>query len=259
MNRVLMGVAVVFAATIFGCATAPQGNGTFRIMSYNIRHGESMERVTDARAAGRVMAAEAPRFVGVQEVDMGTRRVNGADTCRILEQVTGLHATFAKAIDFDGGEYGNAVLSREVPLDVKRIPLPGAEPRVLLLCEFDDCWFGTMHLAVDSEEARMKSIEIIRKAVADCAGKPVFLSGDWNARPSSPVLRGLKEFLSVLSPEDEATFHGGRPTSGARFCIDYIAVDSAHLGKYAVRERRVIPDARTSDHHPVVVTVGCGD
>ena len=248
MRDVLKAVVVVaLSAVFFGCASVPEGRESFRMMSYNIHHGAGMDKALDFRRIARIVAAEHPRFVGLQEVDQKTERVKGADTCAILGMRTGLHATFARAIDLQGGEYGNAVLSREVPLDVKRIPLPGAEPRVLLLCEFDDCWFGTMHLAVDSEEARMKSIEIIRKAVADCGAKPVFLSGDWNAKPDSSVLEGLRGFLSVLSGENEATC--------GRLCIDYIAVDSAHRGEFAVRGRRVVQNRVASDHMPVVVEV----
>ena len=259
MNRVRIIVAAAIAAVAFGCVTAPRESGSFRIVSYNIHHGEDMDGVTDVRRAGWVIARESPRFAGVQEVDQKTARVNGADSCAILEKTTGLHATFAKAIEFGGGEYGNAVLSREIPLDVRRIPLPGSEPRVLLLCEFEDCWFGTKHLAVDSEEARLGSIEIIRKAVAACDPKPVFLSGDWNARPDSSVLKGLKEFVSILSSESEATFHGGQANDVERpnhdKCIDYIAVDAAHRGEYAVRERRVVQDRKTSDHMPIVLEI----
>ena len=250
MSRIRIIVAAAIAVVTCGCVTAPgHRSGAFRMMSYNIRHGAGMDGKLDLERIGRIVAAERPRFVGVQEVDQLTRRVGGADSCAILEKTTGLHATFAKAIAFKGGEYGNAVLSREVPRSVRRIPLPGAEPRVLLLCEFDDCWFGTMHLAVDSEEARMKSIELIRKAVLECGAKPVFLSGDWNASPDSSVIGELKGFLSVLSSETEPTFHLRES------CIDYIAVDAAHRGEYALRGRRVVQNRKASDHMPVVVDV----
>lgn len=250
MNKLRIIMAAAIAAVAFGCVTAPgQRNGAFRMMSYNIHHGEGMDKKLSVWRVGCAVLSESPRFAGIQEVDRKTERVKGVDSCRTLEKVTGMHATFAKTIDLQGGEYGNVVLSREVPLSVRRIPLPGGEPRVLLLCEFGDCWFGTMHLAVDSEEARARSVEIIRKAVADCGGKPVFLSGDWNAKPDSVVLAGLKGFLSVLSSEQEPTFHP-RPC-----CIDYVAVDSAHRGEFTVRGRRVVQNHVASDHMPVVVEV----
>lgn len=244
--------AAVLSAALCGCVSAPRtgdDGGTFRIVSYNIRHGQGMDGKVNVRRVGLNIGWTAPRFVGVQEVDRRTQRVNGVDSCAVLAKASGLHATFAKAIDFDGGEYGNAVLSREVPLSVKRVPLPGAEPRVLLLCEFEDCWFGTMHLAVDSEEARIKSVELVREAVASCGGKPVFLTGDWNALPDSPVIGELKGFLSVLSSERDATFHPREQ------CIDYVAVDAAHRGDYVLRGRHVVQDRKTSDHMPSVVDV----
>ena len=251
--------AVCAVMLLTGDANARVEPTGFRIMSFNTHHGETMDKVIDLRKAGEVVNAERPRFAGLQEVDRRTSRIGRQDACDVLAKMTGMHATFAKAISLGGGEYGNALLSREEPLAVRRIPLPGKEPRVLLLCEFADCWVGVTHLAIDSEEARLGSISAIRAAVSDCGAKPVFLMGDWNASPTSKVLAGLREFLTVLSDESGATFHGGRSEPGALDdpdgCIDYIAVDSAHCGDYAVRARRTVRDLRTSDHLPIVVEV----
>ena len=233
--------------------------GAFSIVSYNIRHGLDMRGTIELRAAGWIAFWENPRFAGFQEVDQKTSRVGGADTCAVLAQTLGMHATFAKAISFGGGDYGNALLSREEPLAVRRIPLPGAEPRVLLLCEFDDCWVGVTHLAVDSDEARIASVAILRDAVAACAPKPVFLMGDWNATPDSPVLRELRSFLTILSDETTATHHGAdfdpAHKHNPAHCIDYIAVDSAHRDLFALRGRRVIEQRTASDHAPQVVEI----
>lgn len=230
------------------------------MVSYNIHHGAGMDGVVDFRNAAWVVMRERPRFVGLQEVERKSRRVSGVDGCAVLAKTSGMHVTFAKAIDYAGGEYGNAVLSEEPPLDVRRIPLPGAEPRVLLLCEFGDCWFGTTHLEVGSEEERLAALSIIREAVGEYGrAKPVFLSGDWNSAPDSSVLRGIRGFATVLSTEDAATFHGGLSNDVERAnhdrCIDYIAVDAAHRGDYLLRGRRVVPDRRNSDHMPIVVEV----
>ena len=255
--------AVCAVMLLTGDANARVEPTGFRIMSFNTHHGETMDKVIDLRKAGEVVNAERPRFAGLQEVDRRTSRIGRQDACDVLAKMTGMHATFAKAISLGGGEYGNALLSREEPLAVRRIPLPGKEPRVLLLCEFADCWVGVTHLAVDSEEARLGSISAIRAAVSDCGSKPVFLMGDWNASPTSKVLAGLREFLTVLSDESGATFHGGRSEPEALDdpdgCIDYIAVDSAHCGDYAVRARRTVRDLRTSDHLPIVVEVAPPD
>ena len=239
--------------------TPPEGGTAFTIVSYNIHHGEGLDGTLDLGAPGKIVMKENPRFVGLQEVDQLTTRVGRADTCAVLAAATGLHAPFAKAIDFAGGEYGNALFSREEPLAVRRIPLPGAEPRVLLLCEFDDCWVGVTHLAVDSAEARIKSIGIIRDAVAACGDKPVFLMGDWTASPDSEVLAGLRGFMTILSDETTCTCHGETFDSGKLHdpsrCIDYIAVDTAHLGNYVLRDRHVIEERHVSDHAPQMIEV----
>ena len=95
------------------------------MVSYNIHHGAGMDGVVDFRNAAWVVMRERPRFVGLQEVERKSRRVSGVDGCAVLAKTSGMHVTFAKAIDYAGGEYGNAVLSEEPPLDVRRIPLPG--------------------------------------------------------------------------------------------------------------------------------------
>ncbi len=239
--------------------TPTAGEKAFTIVSYNIRHGENLDGIIELGAPGKVAMREHPRFVGLQEVDQLTTRVGGADTCAVIAATTGLHATFAKAIDFAGGEYGNALLSREKPLAVRRIPLPGAEPRVLLLCEFDDCWVGVTHLAVDSAEARIQSIGIVRAAVEACGGKPVFLMGDWNASPDSEVLAGMRGFMTILSDEKTCTCHGKifDPASlhDTSRCIDYIAIDTAHAGNYVLRDRHVIEERHVSDHAPQMIEV----
>jgi len=244
---------------LIGSATASDATcGKFKIMSYNIRHGQRMDGTLDLSAAGKVIAAEHPRFVGLQEVDVNTERIGGKNNLDAISAETGLTATFAKAIPLTGGAYGNAVLSQERPISVRRIPLPGGEPRVLLLCEFGDCWFGTTHLAVDSAKARTESVGLIRRAVSECAPKPVFLTGDWNSEPGSEVLKGMCGFMTILSPTDRNTFHGGRPVvtpADRDFCIDYIAVDSSTAAAWQTSDARVIEDRQTSDHFPLVLTV----
>ena len=181
------------------------------------------------------MLKERPDFAGLQELDVNAHRSGRVDQPAELARLTGMHATFAKAIDLPtGGEYGVAVLSREKPLSVVRKPLPGPEPRVLLLCEFTNCWFGTTHfdsgtVPGDPAPAHIMSVPIVSNAVARCAAaKPVFLTGDWNAVPQSPLAERMRGFLTTLNDTS-------KPTNGnLRRCIDYVTVDSAH----ARRSRR---------------------
>ncbi|MBO7721325.1 MAG: endonuclease/exonuclease/phosphatase family protein [Kiritimatiellae bacterium] len=262
--------AVLFAAA--GCSPeqgrTAQGAADprpLKMMSYNIRHCYGMDVTVDVQRVTAVINAEKPDIVGLQEIDRKGDRVNGVDQPAELGRLCGMHPTFAKTISLPGnGEYGVMVLSREKPLKVGRIPLPGEEPRMLLLCEFRDMVFGTTHLSVANEKERLDSIDIIRRSIAGFApGKPVFLTGDWNSTPDSKVLQGMREFMSVISDEKCCTYHGGpnlsdemrKLWSTGRFCIDYIAVDRAHAAEFSASDARVIDERVASDHAPVVVTV----
>ena len=228
----------------------------FKIMSFNIRHGKTLKNQVNLAASASVIKKESPRFVGLQEVDLNTRRIAGVDVRDVFEKTTGMHFTFAKAINLQGGQYGVALLSKEKPMNVRTIPLGGAEPRVILMCEFADCWVGTFHFAhvFKDEKSRVDSIAVVRKVVEDFSKKkPVFMTGDWNALPNSDTITSFRKFMVVLNNPREATFHG----SGGNVskCIDYVALDRSHRAKYIVRGRRVVEDRQTSDHAPVIVQV----
>ena len=261
--KIGLKLAAATAALMFGGVCFAQGvtetSRELKLMSFNIRHGADKDNKMHLDATAAAIAAERPDFVGLQEVDVNAKRSGVVDEATELGRRMGLHATFAKAIPLQGGSYGVAVLSREKPLSVVRKPLPGKEPRVLLLCEFGDFWFGTTHLDL-VEDMRLASVEIIRSAVCERAkDKPVILSGDWNARPNSAVMEKLREFLRVVSGEKCITFHGfAKPKPGdasREHCIDYIAVDRLQGGRVEVRDAHVVPDRVTSDHSPIVATV----
>lgn len=227
-----------------------------RLMSYNIRHCAGADNQVDVPRVAEVIKREKPDFVGLNEVDRCATRSHGIDMPEELGRLTGLHATFAQAIPLQGGGYGNAVLSREKPLSVLRVPLPGREPRVLLLCEFKDFWFGTSHFALQATN-QLTTAKIIRRVVKEkAAAKPVFITGDWNCPPDSAPIKSLREYMKVISSEKCRTFHGFKkhaPDSG--YCIDYIAVDQGAAARVKVKEAHVTSNVVASDHNPVVVTI----
>jgi len=238
--------------------TVAKAPGGFKILSFNVCHCQGMDGVLDIPRTAAVVNRERPRFACLQEIDCRTTRVKGVDEAAELGRLTGMVPTFAKTIDYAGGEYGVMLLSRETPLKVERLPLPGAEPRVLLLAEFADCLVGCTHLSVAAASEREESVRLMAKALEGRA-KPVFLAGDWNSLPGSSVLKGLAGYVEVLSGTDTRTYHG-RPEAGpsgtARdFCIDYIAVDRGHAKDFRVVDRGTIEDRNTSDHAPIFVTV----
>ena len=72
-------------------------------------------------------------------------------------------------------------------------------------------------------------------------------------------MKGLKEFVTVISPEHGIhTFH--KWTLNRKECvIDYIAVDKAHAGDFSIMGAWEVPDRMTSDHSPIVVELAFAD
>ncbi|MBR4653712.1 MAG: family 20 glycosylhydrolase [Kiritimatiellae bacterium] len=249
------------ALALASAADGPSQRAEVKLMSYNVMHCEGMDgRIDVARTAARIRM-EDPDFACLQEIDWRTARVAGVDEPGELARLTGMHATFARAIFYRGGQYGVMVLSREKPIGVVKLPLPGREPRVLLVCEFKDCVVATSHLSVAGREEREASVPIIRDALARY-GKPVFFTGDWNATPESDVLKALGGFLTVVSDQKGRTWHGrsqfgpkGELLDRSPHCIDYIAVDARHASGFEVVDAHVVEDRATSDHAPVVTTL----
>lgn len=82
-----------------------------RVLSYNIHHGRGIDDQVDLERLAKVINDCQPDLVALQEVDNGTQRTNGVDQTAELARLTGLHAQFARQIDFEGGQYGQALLS----------------------------------------------------------------------------------------------------------------------------------------------------
>lgn len=222
---------------------------TLRLMTYNVKNCVGMDgRRSYWRVAGAI-ARVVPDVVAVQELDSVTQRSKGDFVLGELADITKMHATFAPAIDFDGGKYGVGILSREEPRSVQVVPLPGREEeRVLLVAEFDRYVFCCTHLSLTAED-RMASLPFIVEAVRGW-DKPVFLAGDWNAAPSSPFVEALGHDFVLLSDTAQATYPSPAPVE----TLDYVAAFRPAKGVRVVAAS--VPEERAaSDHRPVVVSI----
>lgn len=237
---------VVLIALLLGMALVSLGqNQQLQIMSYNVRHCAGMDLMIDYDRTAAVIAQQQPDVVALQELDSMTGRSGNRDQLGELASRTGYHLVFGAAIDFDGGQYGVGILSHEIPLSIRRIPLPGEEPRVLLVVELEDYVIACTHL--DLEEAqRMASVPLIIEE-AQRWQKPFLLAGDWNDTTDSKLLKAMTQYFTVLS-SDEATYPADEPTE----CIDYVGVFN---GRAEAIESHVIDEPEASDHRPLVVWV----
>ena len=121
--RILLPAAV--CGLLLGACT--QRQTTLKFMSYNIRNGRGIDNVQDLGRVAEIINRTAPDIVALQELDSVTGRMAGRFIPGELGEMTGMHARFCRAIDYDGGAYGVGLLSRDEPLAVRRIPLPGRE------------------------------------------------------------------------------------------------------------------------------------
>ena len=237
---------VVLIALLLGMALVSLGqNQQLQIMSYNVRHCEGMDMVVDYDRTASVIVQQHPDVVALQELDSMTGRSGRHDQLGELASRTGYHPVFGAAIEFNGGLYGVGILSREMPVSTKRIPLPGEEPRLLLVVELEDYVIACTHL--DLEEAqRLASVPLIVEE-AQRWQKPFLLAGDWNDTPDSELLKAMTQYFTVLSG-NEATYPADKPNE----CIDYVGVFNSRAEAI---ESHVIDEPEASDHRPLVVRV----
>ena len=215
-----------------------------KMMSYNVRHCAGMDMKVDYDRTAEVIRRQQPDVVALQELDSVTGRSGHLDQLAELANRTQYFPVFGGAIDFDGGKYGVGVLTREQPLSTKRIPLPGEEPRVLLVVELQDYVIACTHLDLE-EEQRLASVPLI-VAEAQRWQKPFILAGDWNDESNSKLLKDLTQYFTIHSG-NMATYPADEPQE----CIDYIAT---FKGQPAMAlEYGVVNEPAASDHRPIVV------
>lgn len=256
---------MLFIGSSLGCAgSRNRSPAQLTVLTYNIHHAEGTDKQLDlARIAGVIRASGAD-FVAMQEVDKGTKRSGGVDQVAELARLTGMHPAYGRAMDYDGGQYGNAVLSRWPITSVRVRALPWTdgdrrEPRCAVSATArppgtgDAIEFISTHLdhTRDSVDrlAQVQAINASWAAGARAASRPVILAGDFNSQPGSAPMNALSDAWRLVSGADPAapTCCGEKPTVK----IDHVFVNPP--GRWRVVEQRVLDEPVASDHRPVLV------
>lgn len=255
MVAILSSLAVLLA----GCSALPGGGSgsadradTLRVMSYNIKHGQGNDGRVDLRRIADVINAQDPDVVALQEIDRRVDRTGGDDQARTLGSLTGLDHAFGAFMDYDGGEYGMAVLSRWPIVRVTNERLPdGDEPRTALKVRVRSPTTGRevvvvgIHFYRTDAERAAQAQRLVQTLEAETA--PVILVGDFNSEPDSDVIDGFIDGWNVLSKgRDRFTFPSHRPERE----IDYIMVRPAR--SFYVLAHEVLDEPVASDHRPLI-------
>jgi endonuclease/exonuclease/phosphatase family metal-dependent hydrolase len=242
-------VVLVFSCVGISAQSPVDSTRVLRILTYNILHGETMQGDFDLDQIARVIKSADPDLVALQEVDFFTRRAKHMDLATELGQRTGLAPLFGKAMPYDGGEYGEGILSRYSFLSTRNHALPageGKEPRAALeahvvLQSGDTIVFVGTHFDHTGEADRIRQASRVNELLAD-RDMPILLAGDLNARPDSKTMEVLFSEWTPSAGEFDPTF----PSLGPRVKIDYVLYRPAN--RWRVIEIRVICDSIASDH-----------
>jgi endonuclease/exonuclease/phosphatase family metal-dependent hydrolase len=224
---------------------------TVRVLSYNIHHAEGMDGRIDLDRIAKVILSVNPDAVALQEVDVKTARSGGVHQIEELARLTSMKWFFGKTIDHQGGDYGNAVLTKLPATFARNAPLPGKEPRALMEVTLDVAGakvaFFATHLDASREEtARVAAAKAILKLAK---GKnPAILAGDLNAVPGSETIT-LLEAKSAWTRAGAPDILPTIPVKEPRRQIDFILYRPAN--RWRAVEIRVLDEPVASDHRPI--------
>jgi endonuclease/exonuclease/phosphatase family metal-dependent hydrolase len=226
------------------------------VLTYNIHHGEGADGKLDLERIARVIRQAEPDLVALQEVDQKTERTGRVDQPAQLARMTGLKFVFGGNLKLQGGDYGNAVLSR---LPIRRHAnhaLPShdqGEQRGVLEVEVESPSGSALLLLATHLDHRRGDFERLAsaKAINDLAAsrpdQPAILAGDLNAVPDSAVLIRIFESWTNSTDRPLPTIPVARPERQ----IDYVLVRPAP--RWNVIEAKVLDEAVASDHRPLLV------
>jgi len=156
---------------------------TLRIGSYNIQHGALASG--DLTLIGDVIKNARLDICGIQEVDLGTARVNGADQPALLAAAAGMeYYRFTRSIDYRGGEYGTLILSHYPIEEFTATKLYSGEKEgravghTVINVNGRRIDFFNTHLSYESRELRRVQFGELRVMLDDCG--TYILTADFN-------------------------------------------------------------------------------
>ena len=232
---------------------------TIRVMTYNIHVGVGMDKKLDLQRIADVINRERPDLVGLQEVDRGVRRTEGKDEIVELAKMTSMEFAFAPNLDYQGGKYGVAILSRwPIKNTVHRMfeNKRESERRGMLAIEIEvdkkTINFVTTHLDYQFEDGRFFETEQLMKFL-DGAKGPLIVVADLNDVPEGSAYKLMltkfdDAWVTIRAKGDGFSYPADKPVKR----IDHIFYRTSDR----VRAKKAwVVATLASDHVPVVAEV----
>ena len=238
-------------AALCGCAAADAAERPLAVASYNIRSFRGMDGERDIDRTIAALKKIPFDICGLQEV----RKTDEDETAPIEQAAAklGMKAYFAQTLARPGFIYGIGLLSK-YPFEVVEqltLPIPPEhEPRTAIIAKIDRpegvFYFINTHLSANRDDAgRREQLAMILETVRAKNYTPAILVGDLNSKPESKTIELLNEEWEVFGDET-FTYPARKP----RARIDYIA--GYPKGAFRALRYRVVRDAASSDHRPLV-------
>ncbi len=247
------------------CSGRGEDAKSIRVLCYNIHYGQGNDGVYDVERLAKVIEATKPDLVALQEIDVMVERSGRVHQILELGKLTGMASRYGPTQHYQGGLFGNGVLSRLPILDVVIYPLPYTEateetvtyPRaaIAVTVEAPDgkpLRFVSTHFQHNLEPDRIEEAKEINRLFVDDKEDSVrtILAGDMNALPDSEPIAILLEQWEIAKDEGLAPT---APSKAPRSRIDYILTRKSD--KLSVKEASVIDEKMASDHLPVFAII----
>jgi endonuclease/exonuclease/phosphatase family metal-dependent hydrolase len=253
ISKVVVVVVISLGINV-GCKsvqpTKTSSDEAITILSYNVRNCLGLDNTVNYQRVANVINKTHADIVALQELDSATSRSKGVSVLNELATLTGMVPTYRASINYQGGKYGIGILTREKPLKVEGMALPGKEERrSVVVVEMKNYALACSHFSL-TEADRLKSVELIDQLTPKYT-KPVFLAADLNSTPGSPVIKAFSKNWQFLSDTTQLTIPANKPTE----CIDYIMARKQTGYSFKVLKTGVENEPVASDHLPVWVNV----
>lgn len=262
-KRCALLVLFLFAAAVLGIGQQPTA---LRVIVLNMHAGKDAAGADNLPGIAALVKKYDPDLVLLQEVDRGVQRSGRVDQPAELARMAGLHASFGKSLDYQGGDYGIAILSRWRPKKTSVLHLAVAppqtraggskEPRAALRVKYHAGKLRLMvwdtHLDPSREDTyRNQEVNDLVQAFPSVRDSLFLLGGDFNSTPDSDVHQallnaGLHDAWQGCGEGEGMSYPQDKP----RKRIDYLYLSPA----FQCRSARVLEEP-VSDHRGVLFEI----
>lgn len=255
----MKNVITLLALFILSFSSLAAQDVRLRVVTYNIHHAQGTDKRVDIKRISDLLDSCKVNLAALQEVDRGVERTGKIDILKLISAQTGMNMAFGKNIDFQGGDYGNAILSGFRIDTLKNLHykmMREGEQRGLLQAMVavngEKIVFMTTHTGdKNTEPEKLENADEIINALKNYNGLPVILCGDFNDRPEGKMHEKLKEYFTdlweVLGKGPGYSFPSGNPDRR----IDYIYISKEALKKLRPVSIQVL-HSEASDHLPLM-------